>query len=115
MREALINLLKTYGYPVRRQGSIGPKEKYPDSFFTIWNGETDDVSHYDDKPTAMVWDFDVNFYSKSPSLVDSTIVDVVGKLRKAGWIVSGYGYDLPTDEPTHVGRGILAVYREITN
>ena len=31
-------------------------------------------------------------------------------LKAAGWIVSGRGYDVASDEPTHTGRGFDALY-----
>ena len=111
MVSELLKLLKEYGYPVRRQGSFSPTEKYPKSFFTWWNPETDDVSFYDNKEAATVWDFDVNFYSTSPELVYETIADVIRKLKEHGWIISGKGYDVASDEPTHFGRGINALFR----
>ena len=108
----LIALLETYGYPVRRQGSFSPTEQYPAAFFTWWNPDTESVSHYDNKPDATVWDVDVNFYAESPALVYSTIESVIAKLRENGWIVDGKGYDAASDEPTHFGRGVQAVFRE---
>lgn len=112
MKQELLNILEQYGYPVRLQGSLGPRQKYPESFFTIWNGSTDDASHYDNDAIATIWDFDVNFYSTSPVLVNAVILDVRNKLKAAGWIVNGKGYDVASDEPTHTGRGLQALYRE---
>lgn len=114
MEENLIQLLKTaFGYPVRLQGSLAPNEAYPESFFTFWNASTDDGNHYDNDPASFVWDFDVNFYSTDPALVSSTIDAVRTLLRSHGWIVPGRGYGVGSDEPTHTGRGINALYFEI--
>lgn len=112
MIQTLIDLLEEYGYPVRRQGSFSPTEKYPEAFFTWWNPETESISFYDNAPDATVWDVDVNFYSTSPALVYSTIDSVIEKLRTNGWIVSGKGMDVASDEPTHFGRGVQALFRE---
>ena len=35
MKEQLIELLGSFGYKVKLQGSIGQDEQYPDSFFTF--------------------------------------------------------------------------------
>lgn len=116
MKEILIQLLSTFGYPVLLQGSLEPNESYPDSFFTFWNSETPDGSHYDNDAIQYIWNFDVNFYSKDPALVNSVLLNAKALLKQNGWIVPGKGYDLPTDEPTHTGRGIDVIYLEqVTN
>ena len=112
MKDALIALLETFGYPVRLQGSIAENEQYPDSFFTFWNNDTFDGSHYDNDAINYVWDFDVNFYSINPTLVNNILLDVRTLLKSNGWIISGKGYDVATDEPTHTGRAINAIYIE---
>lgn len=110
MKEALITLLKTFKYPVRLQGSLAPNEKYPDSFFTIWNNSTDDGAHYDNDAINFVWDFTVNFYSTKPTLVNTVLPQVRSLLRSNGWIVEGLGYDVPTDEITHTGRALDVLF-----
>lgn len=112
MKDELIQILESFGYDVSLQGSYAENQKYPSSFFTFWNGSTEDSSHFNNKAAATVWEFDVNFYSVDPVLVEEMILRVKQALIDAGWIVNGKGYDLPVDEPTHTGRGILAVFRE---
>lgn len=112
MKDALITLLETFGYPVRLQGSFAENEQYPDSFFTFWNNDTTDGAHYDNGAISYVWDFDVNFYSTNPTLVNSILLDVRTLLKNNGWIISGKGYDVDADEPTHTGRAINAIYVE---
>lgn len=112
MKDELIEILETYGYPVRLQGSFGAKEQYPASFFTFWNNETRDGNHYDSDTASFIWDFTVYFFSTDPALVNATLKDLRGKLRAANWIVDGVGYDVPTDEPSHTGRAIDALYFE---
>lgn len=112
MKEELITLLKTFKYPVRLQGSLGETEKYPESFFTFWNSDSDDGSHYDNNAISCVWNYDVNFYSSDPSLVNTIPLQAKRLLRQNGWIISGKGYDLTSDEPTHTGRGFGAIYIE---
>lgn len=113
MKQELIDILETFGYPVFLQGSLSQDTKYPRSFFTIWNNETSDSSHYDNNPIAYVWDFDINFYSVDPTLVNTKLNQAKKKLKQSGWIVGGVGRDVPSDEPTHTGRGITALYLEI--
>ena len=112
MKDALISLLESFGYPVRLQGSLTEDEAYPESFFTFWNNETSDGSHYDNDAISYIWDFDVNFYSVNPALVNTVLLEVRTLLKSNGWIVSGKGYDVASDEPTHTGRQINVIFIE---
>lgn len=110
MKTELISLLETFGYPVFLQGSLNKNDPYPESFFTFWNSTTDDGSHYNDDAINCIWDFSVNFYSSSPILVNAVLADAVTLLKSHGWIISGVGYDVTSDEPTHTGRGVDVLY-----
>ena len=99
-------------WPVRRQGSLGEDEAYPDSFFTFWCIETPGAAFYDNAPTVHIWRYTVYFYSTDPSLVNSVPITAAEALRAAGWIVDGKGYDVPSDEITHTGRAFEAVFVE---
>lgn len=112
MEDLLINTLSTLGYPVRRQGSLGEKEEYPASFFTFWNNESFDAGHYDGNSAACIWDFDVNFYSTDISKTYSVLSESIDLLKQAGFIISGRGHDVASDEKSHTGRGYNALYRE---
>lgn len=112
MKDALIALLETLGYPVFLQGSLAPDEPYPDTFLTFWNGSADDQDHYDNQPINFVWEFDVNVYSTDPEIVNTALLTARTLLRANGWVVGGKGYDAASDEPTHTGRGITVFYLE---
>ena len=109
MKELLISLLETFGYPVFLQGSLSENEAYPDSFFTFWNNNSYDNNHYNNTPVSYTWDFDVNFYSNDPALVNTKLLEAKILLKQNGFIVSGKGYDVASDEPTHTGRGFTAL------
>lgn len=110
MKDTLIELLETFGYPVYEQGSL--TGEYPDSFFTFWNATTDDHHHYDNNPLGFVWRFNVNFYSVSPALVNTMLEQARVLLRQNKFIVGGKGHDLASDVETHTGRGMDALYLE---
>ena len=59
MEDKLIELLESLGYPVYRQGSFTEGQEYPRSFFTFWNPESPDHSHYDDANYGTEWTFSV--------------------------------------------------------
>lgn len=113
MKDLLIQTITPLGYPIYQQGSLGADEPYPDSFFTFWNNYTDGNSFYDNDEHSAVWDFDLNFYSNDPSLVNTKLLDAKALLKTAGFVVTGKGYDVPSDEITHTGRGIHVLKFEI--
>lgn len=106
MKDLLIQTIQTMGYPIILQGSLGKDEAYPDSFFTFWNNDTPGNEFYDNEEHSYIWDFDLNFYSNDPTLVNTKLLEAKTKLKNAGFIVTGKGYDVASDEPTHTGRGI---------
>ena len=112
MKELLIELLQSFGYPVFLQGSLSAQEPYPQSFFTFWNNTNVDTRHYDNVPIGFTWNFDVNFYSTYPELVNTMLLQAKALLKQHGFIISGQGYDVYSDEPTHTGRGMNAIIVE---
>lgn len=115
MEDILIQLLESFGYPVIRQGSLSDNQAYPDTFFTFWNSTEDGQSFYDNDTASVVYDFDVNIYSTKPDVAYS-LLDAARKLLKGnGWIIVTRGYDVPSDEITHVGRGMMIQYLEYKN
>lgn len=112
MVDLLISTLEPLGYPVKKQGSMLPDESYPDHFFTFWNDSADGIGHYSNLEGAVLWQYSLNFYSTDPVLVNSKLLEAKQLLKSAGWVVSGAGYDVMSDEPTHTGRGITILYRQ---
>ena len=112
MLELFIKTLEKLGYPVKLQGSILPNEDYPDSFFTYWNDSADGTSYYSNNEGAILWQYSLNFYSVDLSLVNSKLLEAKALLKEAGFIVSGAGYDVASDEDSHTGRGIEILFRQ---
>lgn len=110
MKQELISLLSSFKYPVYLQGSL--TGSYPDSFFTIWNDDTNDGAHYDNNAITCIWDFTVYFYSVDPIKVNTVLDEIKRLLRSNGWIVGGKGRDVPTDEPSHTGRSLEVKFIE---
>lgn len=106
MKDLLINTLQPLGYPILLQGSLNKDEAYPESFFTFWNNEVPGDEFYDNEEHSYIWNFDLNFYSSDPYLVNTKLLEAKTALKAAGFIVTGKGYDVASDEPTHTGRGI---------
>lgn len=112
MEDLLISILETLGYPVFLQGSLLPDQPYPDNFFTFWNDSADGDSYFDDNENAIVWAYSLNFYSNNPNLVNEKLLEAKSLLKANKWVVSGAGYSVMSDEPTHTGRGITILYRQ---
>lgn len=112
MDDLLISTLEALGYPVKLQGSILSDEPYPESFFTYWNDSADGTGFYSNTEGAVVWTYSLNFYSVNRVLVTTALLEAKRLLKSAGFIVSGAGYDVASDEPTHTGRGISLLYRQ---
>lgn len=112
MVDKLIEILESFGYPVYRQGSMSEDEAYPDTFITFWNNGSEGVMEYDNESRATVWFFYINTYANDPSTTYSLMDEIVSTLKAAGWYIDGKGRDMPSDEPTHTGRGIDALYLE---
>ena len=112
MVDLLIETLAPLGYPVKLQGSLAPDEPAPDHFFTYWNNAADGMSFYSDDEHAIDWQFSLNFYSVDPAKVYSVLADAKILLKSVGFIVTGAGYSLASDDPSHTGRGIMIHYRQ---
>lgn len=96
--------------PIYLQGSLSKDDDYPDSFFTFWNNYTDDGEFYDNVENQVTWNFDLNFYSNDPALVNSVLLQAKAALKAVGFIPDGSGHDVLSDEPTHTGRGLTLLY-----
>lgn len=115
MEDNLIQLLETFGVPVMRQGSLSPEQAYPDTFFTFWNSTEEGQSFYDNQTASVVYDFDVNVYSTSPETAYSLLREARALLRGNNWIIETRGFDVPSDEVTHIGRGMFVQFIERQN
>ena len=113
MEDLLIEILQNnYGYPVRLQGSLLPSEPYPKHFFTYWNDDADGDALYDNDENAVIWQYQLNFYSIDPQKVNSILLEAKKHLKAAGFVIFGAGHSVASDEPTHTGRGITVLYRQ---
>lgn len=110
MEDSLILLLSTFKYPVIRQGSLAPDKAYPDTFFTFWNDDENGESFYDNDTATVDFVFSVNAYSTSPSKAYELISSARALLKQNGWIITERGYDVASDEITHVGRGMTVEF-----
>lgn len=112
MEDLLFSILDEFGYEYFEQGSLSATDDYPDHFFTHWNNDSSDGSHHDNRATSIIYDWDLNFYSCDPAMAYSVLREAITKLKQAGFIISGDGHSVASDEPTHTGRGVNILYRK---
>lgn len=110
VKQLLIDTISSFNYPIFLQGTLSNDTAYPDSFFTFFNNNSNDSMFYDNQETQTIWDFDLNFYSNDPELVNSVLLEAKSLLKAQDFIVNGAGYDVLSDEVTHTGRGINIIY-----
>ncbi len=106
MEDKLIELLTTFGFPVRRQGSLSSNENYPDTFFTFWNNNESEHSAYDNETFNAEHDFDVNCYSTDPTKAYDLLRQARILLKNNGFVIASRGHDVASDEDSHIGRGM---------
>ena len=110
VKNLLLDTLGAFGYPVYMQGSLSVDDAYPDAFFTFWNNYTDDSAFFDNTENQVIWDFDLNFYSNDPVLVNTVLLQAKAALKAVGFIPDGSGHDVVSDESTHTGRGLTLLF-----
>lgn len=102
MKQILLNVLNTFGYPVFLQGSLGENDPFPPAFFTFYINDSADIS-FDNKDDYCTYQMQVIFYANDPILVESIAEQSRTALKAAGFIPNGRGTDIPSEEPTHTG------------
>lgn len=106
MKDKLTKVLESMNYPYFQQGTMNKEEGYPESYLTFKNMSSDGDAFYNNEEHKIVWLFIVAFYSNNSDLIDKELLNLKEKLKRDGFIVSGKGYDVESDEPTQTGRGI---------
>lgn len=110
MEDLLIELVSSLGYPIFRQGSLTENDPYPDTFFTYWNNSETNHSAYDNDTVIVQYNYDLNIYSTSIDTCYSVLKSAERLLKSNNFTTTEFGFDLYSDEITHVGRGINVSY-----
>ena len=110
MKQELISILATLGYPIFLQGTLQSTEDYPESFFTFWNFDTPEAAFYDNDAGRAVWGFWIYFYSSNPLLVETEPEKARKLFKQNGYIIDGKAHDISVDKPTHTGA-FFTVYK----
>lgn len=113
MKQKLIEILSSFGYPVFLQGSLNKDAAYPNSFFTFWVPDAPESAHYDNRPNVCNWEFWVFFYSNDPQLVETIPLQAKKKLFDAGFVFEGKPVDSDSGVETHTGCQLTCYFKEV--
>lgn len=113
MKNKLISVLESIGFPVFLQGSLNVDQPYPGTFLTFWNFETPEGQFYDNDSHSAVWGFWVFLYSNDPEIVETETEKVRKLLKENGFILQGRGEDADSGRETHTGRMLTMYYMEV--
>lgn len=104
MRDLIKNTLLPLGYgePIL-QGSMADDEPYPESFITYQIIGSPEQDFFDGVPNGTQWRFNIFFYTSDPALLSTEPTRIYNAMKAAGFIPQGKGFDIPSDEPTHIG------------
>lgn len=110
MKEQLITILESFGYPVYLQGALASPAAYPESFFTFWVFAAPEDAFYDNEANRCVWGFWVYFYSTDPVTVLEKSEQARQQLKQNGFTPDGKPVDLAVDVPGYTGM-MFTVYK----
>lgn len=113
MKEKLIGLLESIGFPVYIQGGLQPDQEYPESFFTFWDFQADENSHYNNAPASCDWGFWIYFYSVDPNKVESEPQKAKELLKEHGFSFVGKAVSAASDVKTHTGSMLTCYIKEV--
>lgn len=93
IREHLYNSLASVGYPVYNSSTLAT-DPLEVSYITYFLAGSSDNSHYDNEAKSWAYDIQVIFFSSQVALLDTAPNDIRAKLKQAGFISQGKGYEL---------------------
>ena len=112
MKQKLIGILSSFGYPVFLQGTLNPDDAFPETFITFWTDYTTDNAHFENDVHSVEWSFSVILYSNDPEIVNTKPDEIRMALKAAGFIPQSKGQDIASGEPTHTGWAMDYIFVE---
>ena len=79
------------GFPVYQQGTA--PEHLPDSFLTVWEDYSSDLSHGDNKPQQLEQGWTLIFYTKDKNEIYNGLNAAIKHLKTKGYKINGRGSD----------------------
>ena len=101
--QKLFDLFDKIGKPYFRQGSLSDEDYQPE-FFTFWNIDTPQDSHYDNQLHAWNEYIQVGYYTNDANKIYSGMDDFVAQATAQGFIIAGLPQDANADKAGYFGR-----------
>ena len=79
------------GFPVYQQGTA--PAVLPDTFVTVWEDDSSNILHGDNKPVQCRHEWTLIFYTKDKNKIFSGLQTVINALKKRGYLIDGQGHD----------------------
>ena len=101
--QKLFELFEEFGLPYYRQGSLAD-EDYNPSFFTFWNIDTPQDSHYENALHGYNEYVLVGFYTNDASKIYSVMEDFIERAKAKGFVIAAMPQDANADKDNYFGR-----------
>ena len=101
--QRLFTLFDEIGLPYFRQGSMSDADYQP-SFFTFWNVDTPQDSHYDNELSRYNLYVLVGFYTNDAEKIYSVMNDFIERAKAKGFVIAALPQDAPADKDNYFGR-----------
>ncbi len=83
--------LERGGFIVYQQGTA--PATLPDEFVTLWEDDSADILHGDNKSRQLRREWTLIFYTKNTEKIYSGLLAVINYLKSKGYIINGKGHD----------------------
>lgn len=101
--QELFELFEEIGLPYFRQGSLSDEDYQPE-FFTFWNIDTPQDSHYDNQLHRYHEYIQVGYYTNDAAKVYSVMDNFIKKAKEKGFVIAGLPRDANADKDNYFGR-----------
>lgn len=109
IKQYLVDILSSSGYEVYKQGTMLDTNTYPDSFYTYYNIDSEEL-YYDDESYAIVRHFTICFYTNDIKILQKE-VDSMRKILKNNRFIVSADEDISPSDKSHYGLGFIAIYQ----
>jgi hypothetical protein len=112
MWSKLQEVLDYLALPYYRQDSLGDDDETPEAYYTFWNRNSSDLSHYDNEPHRFEWLWVIQSFTDDPNDIYDIMENLITAAEDKGFTADGRGKDIATASPTLFGREITLKYIE---
>ncbi len=104
MTDKLIEILESFGYPVRLRTYLLGTDTMPETLITYEETASEDGRVYDNSEHAVKWSYTVTIISTNPQTTLTVAKDLKKKLKGTDFTMQGLGTGFSADGTGYVGR-----------